>query len=344
MKKVFILTAVFVLLGIAAQADVFNLGAGLTNLEMVTVGDPGNAADTRLWYGTSTWGSVGYTYNIGKYEVTAAQYCDFLNHKAKSDPYGLYNTAMDTAVNQYGCNIKRSGASDNYTYSVASDWANRPVNCVSYWNTCRFINWLNNGQGNGSTETGAYTLNGYTGNDGHTVQRNTEAKWFLPTEDEWYKAAYYQGGGTNADYWLYPTQSNTEPSQTVTTPDAGNNANFYTDAAGYSIGAPYYRTNVGEFENSESAYGTYDQGGNVWEWNETIRNYDGTYTFRFATGGAFNYSGSSTSAWSALAGNPTISVYAGGFRVAEAVPEPSSILGILSGIAGLGGMALRKRK
>ena len=75
-----------------AQANVFNLGPGLTNLETVTVGDPGNATDTR--YASPGYGSVGHTYNIGKYEVTAAQYTDFLSHKAKSDPYGLYNTTM----------------------------------------------------------------------------------------------------------------------------------------------------------------------------------------------------------------------------------------------------------
>jgi formylglycine-generating enzyme required for sulfatase activity len=36
------------------------------------------------------------------------------------------------------------------------------------------------------------------------------------------------------------------------------------------IGSPYYRMNVGEFENSDSPYGTFDQGGNIWEWNEAI--------------------------------------------------------------------------
>ncbi|MCL5103646.1 MAG: formylglycine-generating enzyme family protein [Armatimonadetes bacterium] len=224
MKKVHAVTAALALLSlsIGAQADVFNLGTApdgtvLTNLETVTVGDPGNAADTR--YATPGYGSVGYIYNIGKYEVTAAQYCDFLNAKAKSDPYGLYNMSMADRVNtDKGCNIQRSGTDGNYTYTVASDWTNRPVNYVSYWDSCRFANWINNGQGDSDTETGAYTLLGYDGEDGRTIGRNAGAKWYLPSMDEWYKAAYYKGGGTSAGYWDYPTRSNTAPGNQIINP------------------------------------------------------------------------------------------------------------------------------
>ena len=176
MKKVFAVTAALALLGlsIAAQADVFNLGTGFTNLETVPVGDPGNAGEVSGGvYGATDriCGSVGYNYRVGKYEVTAKQYTDFLNAKAKSDPYGLYIISMwDTSA---GCKILQSGTSGNFSYSVASDYANRPVNCVSFWDACRFANWLGNGQGNGDTENGAYTIpNGYNGIDGRTIQRN----------------------------------------------------------------------------------------------------------------------------------------------------------------------------
>ena len=74
-------------------------------------------------------GAVGYTYNIGKYEVTAGQYTEFLNAVAKTDTYGLYNTNMWSST--YGCKIQQSGSSGSYTYSVASDYANRPVNYVA---------------------------------------------------------------------------------------------------------------------------------------------------------------------------------------------------------------------
>ena len=71
-----------------------------------------------------------------------------------------------------------------------------------------------------------------------------------------------------AGYWDYPTKSNTVPSNVGSDgyTDPGNHANYWNN--GYTLGSPYYRTNVGEFENSASAYGTFDQGGNVWEWNE----------------------------------------------------------------------------
>jgi len=273
-----------------AQADVLNMGGtrdgngtwtGLASLETVPVGNPGNAGELSGsgadgGYGPNrVCGAVSYTYKIGKYEVTAGQYTAFLNAVAKTDTYGLYNTSMDTAVfPYYGCNIKRSGDSGSYTYSVASDWANRPVHYVSWGDSARFANWLHNNQPTGAqglttTEDGAYYLNGATSNAALlAVSRKSDWKWAITSEDEWYKAAYYKGGSTNAGYWDYPTSSDGLPSNDLTTPDGGNNANF--EQNGYTIGSPYYRTPVGEFELSDSPYGTFDQGGNVWEWTEAI--------------------------------------------------------------------------
>jgi formylglycine-generating enzyme len=128
-------------------------------VDLVTVGNPGNAPDTR-YNGTSV-GSVGYIYRIGKYEVTAGQYTAFLNAVAKSDPHLLCNPYMGQplAVSS-GCNIQRIGSPGSYVYTVAPDWANRPVNYVSFWDAVRFANWLHNGQPNGpegpgTTEDGA---------------------------------------------------------------------------------------------------------------------------------------------------------------------------------------------
>jgi sulfatase modifying factor 1 len=351
MKERFAATAALALLclGSSARANVFDLGPGLTDLKTVFVGDPGNTSDTQIMIdGTTGYGGVGYSYRMGTYEVTAGQYCDFLNHKAKSDPHALYNPNMDSDVNQYGCNIKRTGASDSYTYSVTSDWANRPVNFVSYWDACRFANWLHNGQRDGDTETGAYTMNGYTGTDGRWIQRNPGAAWFVPSEDEWYKAAYYKGGGTNAGYWDYPTQSDSMPSNALIEPDPGNNAN-----TNYTIGYPYYRTNVGEFENSETAYGTYDQGGNVYEFNEALlpagsscRGVRGSF-FSGTPLGDFD----SLHAYFRHYIGPSEEEQFDGFRVAAAatVPEPSSLLALAGSLVsvlgglGRGGLVRRRR-
>jgi sulfatase modifying factor 1 len=86
-------------------------------------------------------------------------------------------------------------------------------------------------------------------------------------------AAYYKGGSTNSGYWDYSTRSNTAPG-TDLADVSGNNANYFTSWDNYPIAEGKYTTLVGEFQNSPSPYGTFDQGGNVEEWNETTFNQD----------------------------------------------------------------------
>jgi len=244
-----------------------------------------------------------------------------------------------------GSGITQSGSSGSYSYSVASDFVNRPVNYVSFWDSCRFANWLGNGQPTGSqdastTERGAYTLDGYNGEGGGTIQRNTGAKWAVTSEDEWYKAAYYKGGGTNAGYWDYPTSSNTAPGQDMT--DAsGNNANYYTAPYACPIDSGKVTTVVGQFQNSASPYGTFDQGGNVWEWNEA--GYGGySNASRHLRGGEFSTEDYDLRAMMCVDYlSPTSESEGFGFRVSE-VPEPSSIIALLGGLVGLLGMRRRR--
>lgn len=316
-------------LSIAAQA---------VNIATVPVGDVGNVGELS---GSSAGGggvdrlcgSVSYDYKIGKYEVTAGQYTEFLNAKAQSDPYGLYNPTMWSG--QFGCKIQRSGTPDSCNYTVASDYANRPVNYVSFWDACRFANWLHNGQGTGDTETGAYTLTP-GGIADNTITRNANWKWAVTNEDEWYKAAYYKGHGRNSGYWDYPTNSSSPPGCSMA--DAsGNNANYYLYS--YLIGGPYYRTNVGQFSNSDSPYGTFDQGGNVSEWTESMM----YGTCRAMRGGAY-VSGvyflqaSCRSDYYRAAEENNIT----GFRVARTVPEPASLIVLAGGLVTLLGMMRRR--
>jgi hypothetical protein len=134
------------LLTLAASAVLITSASASVTMDWVTVGNPGNAADPLTGYG-----SVAYEYKIGKYEVTNAQYGAFLNAKAATDSYSLYNSSMSS----YG--ITQSGSSGSYTYSVTTALANRPVVYVSWFDAARMANWMMNGQGSGSTETGAYT-------------------------------------------------------------------------------------------------------------------------------------------------------------------------------------------
>ena len=304
-------------------------GAGLAGIpiETVPVGNPGNAADTR--YETPGYGAVPYTYNIGKYEVTAGQYTAFLTAVGGVDTYGLYNTGMSNT--SYG-GITRSGSGtvgDPYTYSVAGDFVYRPVNYVCFWDSCRFANWLHNGQptgaqGSSTTERGAYTLDGYNGNDGRTIQRNLGATWAVTSEDEWYKAAYYKGGSTNAGYWDYPTSTNSVPGRDMTeATDPGNNANYYTGSGAYPIDSGKYTTVAGEFQLSESPYGTFDQGGNVWEWNEAIVYQDSTYASRGLRGGSFGSGYAYLRASGRIgSGFPATESSELGFRVSEVASHP----------------------
>ena len=259
------ITSLVVAALLAAFTFTPNLHAqALVNIETVTVGDAGNVADT------TGYGAVAGVFAIGKYEVTISQYNAFLNSVAAvtSEDYliNLWSFTMG-ANTDIGGSISRSGSgtiADPFFYTPVGD-GGRPVAFVSWFDAARFANWINNGATDGaSTETGAYTLNGATSGVGFL--RNPGATWFLPSEDEWYKAAYYEGGATNAGYWLYPTQSNEIPVATAMPPGGTNSANY----ASVRPAGPDRLAQVGAYVDSQGAYGTFDQGGNVWEWNEAV--------------------------------------------------------------------------
>jgi formylglycine-generating enzyme required for sulfatase activity len=294
-------------------------------------------------------GAVDYAFEMGTYEVTAEQWMEFLNAVAvQSDPYGLYNPQMDPANYGSACNIIRSGSAGSYSYSVGDPtWANRPVNKVSYGDAMRFANWLHNGQPTGvqddtTTEDGAYDLNGaMTNAELLAVTRKPGWQWAVPTEDEWYKAAYHKNDGATGNYWDFATGTDATPSNESVNPDPGNNGNFEESFGDLVLGAPYYRTPVGAFENSESPYGTFDQLGNMWEWTEEQRTDDPT---RLALRGGAYSSGTGNEIIDQMANYRGYSHYpstegAGiGFRLV-AVPEPTTLA-----LLGLGGLAALRRR
>jgi formylglycine-generating enzyme required for sulfatase activity len=250
---------------------------------------------------------------------------------------------MATDLNIAG--ISRSGVGtlgSPYSYSVLGS-GNRPITYVSWFDAARFANWVNNGATNGaSTETGAYTLNGATAG---IITKNAGATWWIPSEDEWYKAAYFKGGGTNADYWVYPTQSDTAPGNTIG--GATNQANYYdvdfavTQSSNYSS-SQNYLTDVGAFGNSASAYGTFDQGGNVWEWDDAVlREFFGPSS-RGLRGGDWANGDSALQPSYRLGADPAQETSGFGFRVAS-VPEPSTYALLLMTGAGALWWARRRR-
>jgi len=294
----------------AALTLISNLQAQpLLTIDTVTVGDAGNAADT------TGYGAVADVFAIGKYEVTIGQYTSFLNAVAATDTYSLYNASMATDLNIAG--ITRAGSSGSFSYSVIGS-GSRPISYVSWFDAARFANWMNNGATVGaSTETGAYTLNGAT--SGVNFTKNAGATWWMPSEDEWYKAAYYKGGGTNAGYWVYPTQSDSAPGNEVG--GAANQANYSSTLN--------YLTDAGAFSASASAYDTFDQGGNVWEWNDAVIG-----SSRGLRGGSWNSTDDDLQSSGRSYLGPTNEGDYVGFRVAS-VPEPSTAVLVLMGVGAL---------
>jgi formylglycine-generating enzyme required for sulfatase activity len=306
-------------------------------METVLVGDVGNPNDPATG---AFWGSVAYPFRMGKYEVTVGQYTAFLNAVAINDTYFLYNTKMATDLNVAG--ISRRGAPGSYSYQVIGS-ANHPISYVSWGDAARFANRLHNGQTT-TTEDGAYTLDGATsGSALTTVTRNASAAWFIPSEQEWYKAAYHRPsteGGDSDDYWTYPTRTNDYPYSDQPpgsdAPIQTNSANFHNDDSrpngfndGYAVTGSQtyssgrnYLTDVGAYTLSPGPYGTFDQGGNVVEWNETLLS--GSY--RAARGGSWNDTWLAQLSTFQLSLNPTHEDSGIGFRVASLVPEPGAML------------------
>ena len=233
-------------------------------IEWVPVGDPGNACDVLT---AGCFGSVDAPFRIAKYEITNAQYAEFLNSVAATDPNGLYDDSMgtDDVMNTIWVGgITRSGSPGSYSYAPIAGKEDWPVNFVNFWDAARFVNWLENGQPTGAqdattTEDGTYTLSP-AAIAANSVTRNPGATHFIPTEDEWYKAAFYDPGTTS--YSDYPAGSN---AQTVCSAvgAVANTANCFSAVGGGLL------ADVGSYTASPSPYGTFDQGGNLAEWNET---------------------------------------------------------------------------
>ena len=305
--------------GAASVTPAPNPCAGLVCIETVNVADVDNPADQDTGHG-----SVGYEYAIGAFEINVIQYLTFLNAVAAvpSSP-AIEELWVDDMQHTKGYVspglIERTGSgtvADPYAYSEIADPAlgddseRRGILNVSWFSAARFANWLHNGAtAESSTETGAYTLNGATSG---VFSKNPDAHWWIPSEDEWFKAAYYDPAkpGPN-QYWSYPTRSDELP-VVEPFPGGANSANFN---GAMPEGAKI--TPAGAYAASVSAYGTYDQAGLLWEWNDEIDpDFEGTPITRGMRGGSWSLGLINASKFGPRDYAPTYSDDDTGFRVA----------------------------
>jgi hypothetical protein len=278
----------------------FGSGANQFTMEFVTILDPGNAADTTG--SPNPAGAVSYGYRIGKYEVSE----DMID---KANTLGSLGITKDTRT------------------------PIKPATSVSWNEAARFVNWLNTSSGfqpayKFTTQPGDMGYNadenislwapGDPGFNAANPFRNSQAHYFLPSADEWYKAAYYDPAA--GVYYDFPTSSDSTPDGIDFVGDPTFDAVFYD---GGSNPQPNDVTDVGVL----SPYGTAGQGANVYEWQETASDLvnDSGIDFRVVRGGYWNNESSDLLSWRRNADHPGTELFHIGFRVAT-VPEPSAML------------------
>ena len=304
-----VLCAVGLALGLAGAAQAATITHTIIHdghelkMDFVPVGNVENAND-----GTG-FGAVDYYYEIGKYEVTAVQWAAVI--------------AADSSVGNTG------------------NWfGGQPTGGTSWYEAAKFANWLTTGNAN----TGPYNTTTWVIMSRTDAQTAYGTAYFIPTENEWYKAAYYdpdKGGPGVGGYWDYATGSDTAPTaQTPPGTDLVKGSANYNNAVGTTtiVGA-YNATDPGTgLPVSDSPYGTFDQGGNVWEWNETlIGGKPGVRGGSFGDAATFLHVNNRRTDWYSA----TTEANNMGFRVSS-VPEPATLA--LLGLGGLGMLLNRKRR
>ncbi|MHC4562559.1 MAG: formylglycine-generating enzyme family protein [Planctomycetota bacterium] len=301
----------------AASADTFGTGANQFALDFVTIsGDASSANGTAINqyapgdYRYKAFSDPRYDYRIGTCEITNDQWDKFeaeLGVPVTGDPADAYNQGPDFT----GANV--------------------PIGNVSWYEAAQFVNWLNTSTGHqaaykftGTQGTSTYALDIWgaaEADNGTNFFRHKDAFYFLPTEDEWVKAGYWNGTS------LQPYA--TKPGDTLHQGDGASGTGWNYD---YPDGQPW---DVGS--GSEEVNGTFDMMGNVREWMESHDGNDlGAGSAHGMRGGSFDYlTGLSSSYRTAY--SPYFELYNTGLRVAS-IPEPCSL-----GLLWLGGLALLKR-
>jgi formylglycine-generating enzyme required for sulfatase activity len=246
-----------------------------TSVEFVHVGDAGNTNDS------TGYGAVDHEYRIMRFEWTNSQYVQFLNaiDPDGTNPNGVYATPMGSDA-RGGISFDTNAASGS-KYASKTNMGNKPVTFISWFEAARVSNWLHNGaltygssdsSADAPQNTGAYAIGRAHG--GPAPSKNAGALYWVPMENEWYKAAYYNPTLNNGKggYTIYGNGFDTAPTA-VTANEAGDGTAGQTgNFANYNNGAIWNDqvgnvTTVGT-NGAASYYGAFDMSGNVVEWND----------------------------------------------------------------------------
>ena len=289
----------------------FGSGANSFNIEFVDIGNPGNAADATG--NPNPVGAVPNKFGIGKFEISED---------------------MITKANTLGGLLLTK---DNRS-------ADKPATSITWNEAARFVNWLNTSSGSvpaykfavQPTDAGyvAATANanivqwavsdpGYNANN---LYRNSLAAFWLPSVDEWYKAAYYDP--STGTYFDYATGSDSAPTGVTNGTAAG------TAVYGRPFGqGPADITDAGGL----SPYGTMAQSGNVFEWMESdgVAPNGPVTDNRVLRGGYWSSIATHLVSSTLFSAGPTAQENIRGFRVATSIPEPSSAILITMASLGL---------
>ena len=241
--------------------------------DLVPVGDPNNDPDISGTPGVARLGTVPTVYQIEKYDVTAEQYCMFLNAVAThADPHALYNQQMATDSDVASI-IRYGNTNRGYSYFTIPGREKFPITYVNWFATLRFCNWLEHDQPIGdesseTTESGSFDPD----DQGVFSIATNNPKWLLPTEDQWYKAAYYQPAkdGNPRFYYSFGTGSYQPPVNNLPTNSltSSNSANYCLNGIFTTPTKPRLNP-VGTFTKTTSPCGAYDMAGDVNQWTMT---------------------------------------------------------------------------
>jgi formylglycine-generating enzyme required for sulfatase activity len=303
--------AAIVLAAGAATADTFGTGANQFTIDFVPISGTTNPTSAIPAGDGFTFVGVNHDYRMGVYEITNAQWDKF----------------------KAACGTPAGSPSYAYSHDSSHAGADMPTDCVSWYEAAQFVNWLNTSTNHqaaykftGTQGTSDYTFAAWNatdaGYDAANPFRNTNAFYFLPSENEWVKAAYWNGAALQP----YATQLGQTLMQ-----GSGTGWNYYDNKFATN---PYGPWNVGS--GSQELNGTYDMMGNDFEWTESPwTNGDYGASSPRGTRGGYWGSGSTSGLAASYRGNyyPSDDYTVFGFRVA-CVPEPSTFL--LLGMGGIG--------